>query len=213
MAEKKFSLEEALKFGWERTKSNIGFLIGVMLVSWLAQAIPSHFEKMFKDSHSALYIVFFLISTFVGGMVTIGLVKISLSFCDHGTGEFNDLLSGLPVFANYFVASLLFSLAVMGGCILLIVPGIILAVRLGFYPYLIIDRNMTIMESLKQSFEVTKGSTMDLFLFGIVAVIVNLVGLVCLLVGLLVTVPVTMIATAYVYRKFFPATPISPQTM
>jgi uncharacterized membrane protein len=52
------------------------------------------------------------------------------------------------------------------GFILLIIPGIILSIRLGFFDYLIVDKNSRIVESLKKSWEITKGQYLE-FVFAL----------------------------------------------
>ena len=99
------------------------------------------------------------------------------------------------------MASIGYGLAIIGGILLLVVPGIIFAVALGMYPYFILDKKMGPMESLKASRVLTKGARWQLFVFGCVSLLLNLGGLLCLIVGLLWTIPATMIAMAYVYDQ------------
>ena len=75
-------------------------------------------------------------------------------------------------------------------------------IRLGFYKYLIIDKkDITIRQAMRESMLITKGVTWKLFLFTILIGLINLLGLLCFVVGLLVTVPLSAIAYAYVYDK------------
>jgi uncharacterized membrane protein len=83
----------------------------------------------------------------------------------------------------------------------LIIPGIILSIRLSFFDYLIVDKNSRIVESLKRSWEITKGSTLNLFLLYLLLGLINLLGVFALIVGLFWSIPTTMIAEAFVYRK------------
>jgi uncharacterized membrane protein len=87
------------------------------------------------------------------------------------------------------------------GFLLLVVPGIILALIFCFYSYAIVDRGLGPIDALKHSAAVTKGARMALLGFWIVAFLLNLVGLLALVIGLFVTGPITMVAAAYVYRK------------
>jgi uncharacterized membrane protein len=72
---------------------------------------------------------------------------------------------------------------------------------LGFFDYLIVDKNSRIIESLKKSWEITKGSTWNLFLLYLLLGLINLLGIFALIVGLFWSIPTTMIAEAFVYRK------------
>jgi uncharacterized membrane protein len=95
----------------------------------------------------------------------------------------------------------LYGLIVLGGLILLIVPGIIWGIQFQFFAYYILTEGCSPVEALKKSAAITKGSKVNLFLFGLLMALVNLAGLLCLVVGLVVTVPTTLVAMAYVFRK------------
>jgi uncharacterized membrane protein len=85
--------------------------------------------------------------------------------------------------------------------ILLVIPGIIWSIRFHFFSYLIVDKGVSPIEALKKSSKITKGTKWDLFLFGILLVFINILGALALLVSLFVTMPATMVANAFVYRK------------
>jgi uncharacterized membrane protein len=57
------------------------------------------------------------------------------------------------------------------------------------------------VEALKQSGALTQGAKWNLFLFGLLLCGVNLLGALVLLIGLFATIPTTMVATAYAYRR------------
>ena len=60
--------------------------------------------------------------------------------------------------------AILYALAIMGGLALLIVPGIILAIRFYFAGIALIDRNLGVSEALKESSRLTRGHRLSLFL-------------------------------------------------
>jgi uncharacterized membrane protein len=87
------------------------------------------------------------------------------------------------------------------GLIFLIVPGIFILAILFFVPYVVVDEKRGILQSLARNMELTKGIRLQLFLFILVLIVVNVLGVLALGVGLLVTFPVTYLASAYVYRR------------
>ena len=197
----RFSFKEAIDFGWATMKENLGFFVGILILVWIIQGVPSILMETIGKEYPVLNIVISILSIFVNILVGMGLIRIALKFADGQRGQLEDLFSCTPIFLPYLGASILCGLAIMGGFVLLIIPGIILSIRLYFYSYLMIDRNFSAMESLKESFELTRGAAWDLFLFGIVIGLINLLGVLCLLVGLFATIPTSMVAYAYVYRK------------
>lgn len=102
---------------------------------------------------------------------------------------------------RYFVASIVVGLATFVGFILLIVPGIYLAIRFSFFQYALVDKQETIFGSIKYSWNATKGHTWKIFLFGIVGFFVMLVGLMLLGVGFLIAAPVVTLAFTHMYRE------------
>ena len=63
------------------------------------------------------------------------------------------------------------------------------------------------MDSLKKSSAMTSGIKMNLFLFAFLLVVINIAGALALIIGLFVTIPTTIMATVYVYRKLLSQTP------
>jgi uncharacterized membrane protein len=130
-----------------------------------------------------------------------GLIRIAIRFCDNEKGGFADLFSCFPLVFKYLFSSILYVLVVFGGMILLIIPGIIWAIKFQFFSYFIVDRGLGPIEALKRSAVITKGVKWDLFVFRLLLMGINLLGVLCLLIGLFATIPMTMVAVAFVYRK------------
>src|SRR5262249_2419288 len=138
-AMKQFSIGEALSFGWETWKGNALLWIGVLIVAGIIDSIPQIPGQMMND-RPALALVAALVGIFLSTLVQIGLTKISLGFVDTGRGEFADLINGYPVFVSFLIASIIFGVMFAIGLVLLVVPGIIVAVVFAFYSYVIVDR-------------------------------------------------------------------------
>jgi uncharacterized membrane protein len=205
---KQFSIGEALSFGWESWKSNALLWIGVLIVAGIIDSLPQIPSQTMSD-RPAVALVAALVGIFLSTLVQIGLTKISLSFVDTGRAEFADLFNGYPVFVSYLIASLIFAVMLALGIILLVVPGIIVAVVFVFYSYVIVDRGMGPIEALQRSMELTRGVRMDLFLFGLASLGLNLLGMIPCFLGLFVTAPMTMMAAAYIYRRLDRETPLA----
>jgi uncharacterized membrane protein len=99
--------------------------------------------------------------------------------------EIKDMFASFQNYWHAVLASLLTGIIVMLGFFLLIVPGIIFACRLAFVPYLVVDRKMETIEAVKESWRMTRGHANKVFLMGLLAIPIVLVGLVCLVVGVI----------------------------
>lgn len=198
----KFSKKEAIKFGWTTTKYNFGFLVGVSVVAFLISFLSILFEEVLKDkAPTASFLIYCIGTVILGGIVEMGFTKISLKFYDKQKVSFKDLFSCLPLLAKYLIGYIFYILVVLFGLLLLIIPGIIWSLKFYFFVYFIVDQGLGPIQALKSSAIITKGAKWDLFLLNILLLGIALLGLLALVVGIFVALPVIMLATAFVYRK------------
>ena len=85
--------------------------------------------------------------------------------------------------------------------ILIFIPSVYISVRLQFYNYFLLEEEGGIIESIKRSAEISKGYVGELFLLGAVLSIIILVSIIPLGLGLLISIPLSTMATSYVYLK------------
>lgn len=196
----KFSINNALTFGWDIFKKYFWFLMSLLAVTFVVSFISSTASKGFGKM-SLLAGVISIIAVVLGIIIQMGILKITLKFADKEEPTFDDLFSQYKLFWRYLGATILYVLIVLGGLILLVVPGIILALKYQFYRYLIIDKKMGIRESLRKSGEITQDAKWDLFLFWLVIIGLYILGALLFFVGLLAAIPITMLAQAFVYRE------------
>lgn len=210
MTPKTFSQREAIGFGWNIAKSNLGFFLMVLVIVGLVNAVPEILRRTATKDAPLQAAFVALAFTVIQQVMSMGLIKISLRFCDNEKPELGDLFSQFPLFFRYLGASILYVLIVLGGFILLIVPGIIWAIQFGYVFNVVVDRGLRPVEALKMSSAITRGAKWSLLLWGIVLAAVNLLGVLALFVGLLWTIPTTLVASTYVYRKLLAQTNLAP---
>jgi phage FluMu protein Com len=141
-----------------------------------------------------------LATTVVSIWLQIGLRIYLLKTARAEAAEFSDLFSGGPYFWRVLGASILFGLMVGVGMLLLIVPGVILALMFWPYAYVIVDRNVGVMESFQAAQDITKGNRLTVLAIYLVCGIasVPIVLLTCGL-GLLAVVPFWMLLIPVMY--------------
>src|SRR3989344_1432092 len=203
----KFSKSEAIKFGLTITKRELKFFIGIFVIFIL---VNFAFNILAKDISQSFPFYFSIIVTIalslVGTILQMGLIKISLNFLDNKKSQHIDLFTThRPVF-KFLTASILYGLIVFAGFILLVIPGIIWAIKFQFYSYLIVDKEMGPIEALKKSSQITKGVKLDLLVFSFLLTGINILGVFAFGIGLILTIPTTIMATAFVYRKLLSKT-------
>ena len=115
--------------------------------------------------------------------------------------SFRDLFAGFSKFRKLFLTFLLYSLAVVGGFILLIVPGIILLIALWPAFLLVMEDDLGPVGAIKGAWALTRGHKMKLFVLGLVAIVVMIAGILALGVGLFVAGPVVELARIGAYQE------------
>ncbi len=128
---------------------------------------------------------------------------ISLAYAEHGRFSFHEAWKSLTwKRLGYFAAAyLLAKIIIIIGCMLLIVPGVIATLALFPMKYLAMKEDIQPIPALKKSLKLTKGHRMKIFEIAFFAVLINIAGALCLVVGLFFTVPLTLIAFALIYKK------------
>lgn len=208
MTPRKFSKREAIRFGWDTVKRHLGFFILIYLVYGVVIYVPA-LVIGFTKPQGIQWVFMILIRialAIVALVVALGFIKVGLKFCDNEEAKVAHLFgASFSQIINWLFASIIGGIIVTVGFVLLLIPGIIWSIRLSQASYLIVDRRLGAVAALKESWALTKDSTWNLFLFGSLLFLVNMVGALALGIGLLLTIPTTLIAHAFVYRKLLAA--------
>jgi uncharacterized membrane protein len=209
MEEKSFSIEQSLRFGWKTVKENLIFFILVLLAVFCINVIPSAIREAVKEQYRLLAFLISISSFIIQVILSMGLVNISLRFCDGKRVEFSNLFDPVNKTLTAIVSQIVYGFIVVIGIILLIVPGIIWGIKYQFYLYAIVDRDDDPFGALKSSAAITQGHKGELFLFGLTLLGINILGLCAFIIGIVITIPVSVMAVAYAYRVLSGTQPAS----
>ena len=91
------------------------------------------------------------------------------------------------------------SVGLLVGLALLIVPGIFVAIRLGFYPYLVVGEGYGPVAALQESWQRTRGYGWTVLGVSLSAIPIALVGLIALIVGIIPAVLLIQLAEASLF--------------
>jgi hypothetical protein len=181
----------------------IGLSFGMLFIEGIIGAVSSGGNSNPGDP-SAASIIISLIGQLVQNVVAIflqlGLTRAGLNLVSGKDisvemlfGEGSKLLRALG-------ASILLGLAVVIGLILLIVPGIYIAMRYGQVIPAIVDRDLGIFEAFSYSESITTNNRMNLFLLGLLNLLALIVGAIPCGLGLIFIGPVVWLAALVAYR-------------
>lgn len=143
-------------------------------------------------------IVMSVLGTFVqfgGGSLWLRLLRgqeSTLGASFRGAGGF---------FLMLFFSGILKNLALFGGFLACIIPGVILTYGFMFVHFMVMDKNIGYVDALKASWRLTDGYKVQLFIFSLLAALLNFAGLLACCVGVFVTNAVTMGALAIIYNR------------
>lgn len=201
---KSFSIREAIRFGWHATRQHSGVLFQAMLTLFALDIAGQIIERVLQGTWlGALASLALMIADII---LSAGFTVIALRLAEGHTARYRDILPPFAAVWPFFAASFVAAVATVLGLVLLVIPGIYITLRLSMARFAVIDHwaangKAGIMESLRHSWQSTRGHAWRLLGFFIVVVAINLVGFLALGVGLLVSVPVTTLAWAHVYIK------------
>jgi uncharacterized membrane protein len=212
MNKQKFNFRTAIHFGWYTTWKNFLALAAVLLFMTFVNVATESSTKQASLHSLWMYIFITVVSIVIDSTLNMGLIRITLELHDNGRFQAADLFNCIRLIFKYLIGSILYSLLVIIGLVLLVVPGIIWAIKYHFFFYLIVDKKLGPIEALEKSAQITNGAKLDLFFFFIILILINLLGALCLIIGLLVTIPIAMLATAHVYRQLLANSEIEETT-
>lgn len=202
MQQLSIDLVPLFKYSLQQFKTYASFVIGAMLTFVVLAVVPQVYFTMRAPEDPTLQTQFIsLLITAVQIFLSLGFTKIMLLLIQDAYVTVVDMFNNFRIFLSYFVASFIFGLGVSLGLLLLIIPGIYIAIRFQFFPYFIIENGDSSFTALQKSFYLTEDHIMELFLFGVVVVILNIFGALLFGIGIVFTYPLTTMATAIVYKS------------
>lgn len=195
-----FSIKESIKYGWNKAKEHMELALFATLLILAVGSLAGMGDVGGENYNPGLSLLGFIALIF-SIIIRIGYTKIFLRIYDGETPKFSDMFQEYKMFWKYLGTSILMPLAILGGLILLIVPGIIWAIRFSLAPIIVIDVRTGPIASMKESYAITRGNFWKLLGYWLVIGLFNLVGLILFGIGLIITIPVSTLASIYVYRE------------
>ncbi len=164
--------------GWDVVKADLGMYVVLTLLFFVLSGVP-----------------------LIGGALIAGFHIYTMKKLMRRNAEIGDFFKGFNFFIPTLVASILIGIFVFLGTLCLIIPGLVIAAMYKFTYLFIIDKRMDFWPAMKASHAVVRNDYFGFTMFLILAFLVNVVGFCLLLVGLLVTVPMTFAAITIAYRE------------
>ncbi|HEV8666867.1 MAG TPA: hypothetical protein VN665_03415 [Candidatus Paceibacterota bacterium] len=219
------SIEESIRFGWEKTRTHSSIVFQVLLTLFAVQIAQQIVQRVLDGTleGAVANAILFILSIVLG----VGFTLITLRIAQGRHAAYADIFPPVNVWVSYLGATILAAIimlvpllialvacllafavlpqmaAMVAAAIIILIGAIAaayFALRYALVRFAILD-DSDITKSLRTSARATIGHKWWLLGFSIVLCLLNILGAILLLVGLLVTIPVTMFAFAHVYVR------------
>jgi hypothetical protein len=205
-----WTISEVLGVGFNAVKARPVELVGGFFLVLLLSQLPGVIPLLLAGSgivgegsalHLALQGVVLLASLVIGPFFWVGQIRVALAAARQESFDFGLFFSGADRLLPMIGVTILSYLGISMGLLLLIVPGILVAIGWSLAGPLIVDASDSPLEALSESWEATKGHKLQLFLLGLCGLGLMLVGLCACYVGIFVVLPALVVAYMEAYRR------------
>jgi uncharacterized membrane protein len=183
-----WDIGQLLSVSWNLFTKNAGLLIGASAAVIVALMIASS-------------LTWGILSAVIYGPLMYGLSLLMLKIVRNQATDFNDLFAGFQNFVPALLAGLIISIGTMIGVFLCVLPGLFLGFIWMLTFFYMVDKKLDFWPALEASRAATMGAFGQWFVLWLVIVIINVVGTIPCGLGLLVTVPITLVMLALAYDR------------
>lgn len=181
------TFSESFSYGWETMKTDFLRLFLVILVCGIVYIPMSAIDadKQFQTAGGILLHIFGIAYFFL--VRPVFSYSADLLFLQSVRRETIDVKNVIRAFDNYLnvILAHLLSMALIGlAFVALVIPGIIVACRLAFVPYLVMDKKLEAVAAVEESWRLTRGHGWTIFGMGITSFFIVLGGLILVFVGI-----------------------------
>lgn len=191
-------------YGWQQMWKHFLYLFLVMIIVGIAESPASMARDSDTENSPGMIVLQILAAVywlFVYAVVKYGGDLMYLRAIRNQKVEISEMFDGFKKnYINIVLANLL-TFAIIGlGFVFLIVPGIILACRLAFVSYLVMDKNLEPVAAIEKSWEMTKGHGWQIFGMALLVIPIAIGGLLCFIVGIVFSIIWISAAFASMYH-------------
>ncbi|MFT3805316.1 DUF4339 domain-containing protein [Arenimonas sp.] len=148
----------------------------------------------------ALSLALNLVSQVISLFLQLGLIRVGLNLVSDREVAVGLIFGESAKLLRAVGATILFSIAVLVGLVLLIVPGIYIALRYGQYLNAMVDKDLGVVDAFEYSSRITEENRLNLFGLSILNILIVLAGILACLIGLAFAAPVAWLASLVAYR-------------
>ena len=191
-------------YGWQQMWKHFLYLFLVMVIVGVLNSPISVLQESDADLTAGLillqilgaayWLLFYSVVKYGGDLLYLRAIR-------NEKIEIREMFDGFKKNYVHIILANLLVFAIVGlGFVFLIIPGIILACRLAFVSYLVMDKNMDPVAAVEKSWEMTRGHGWQIFGMGLLAIPIVIGGLICFIVGIIFAIIWISAAFAAMYH-------------
>lgn len=184
------------------SKYFIEFLL--IFIVMIAFGIPTYIISWVQGSGEPINFIWMLFGYVYGFLVTGPLeYGVSFAYLKAARGEkpeVKDLAKILENYWNIVIVTILCGIIVFIGFILFIIPGIYFLCKLAFVRYLVVDEKMDALTAIQESWNMTNGHAITIFLMGLLAIPIFVAGILLFGIGVIFSAMWVEAAFASIYH-------------
>jgi hypothetical protein len=210
-----FTISDVISRSWQIFRSKMGLTIAVVFLGFILGNLLSGVAGAMNDS--PVKAILQLLNSVVSIFFSAGMFIYLINLASGRDAKMGDLFSAGPILLPIIGASILFGLAMFGaiipgllflflgpiGMIFTFIYGLVVYVliitRFSQFYYLLIDREVGIVESLSLSNKLMKGHEIQFLGLCLVLGVMNVAGALALGIGLFITIPLSLLCAAVYY--------------
>ena len=195
------SIRMAFDFAWMTFKKQIGLFTAFMLTFFTLWVVVEVAVVAGQRFGLLLWVIAHLGFFVIFAGLEIGLIRVCLGFQDGKQIHYSEIFRELHLGISFLFVQLAYFVMTLVGFVLFIIPGIYLGTKYALYAFYFADGNSNLKQSFQQSGVVGRGSWWFLFWFSVFIVLLNILGASILGVGLVITVPLSVLMKTSIYRQ------------
>lgn len=228
-ADRPFSVGDAFNWGWAKFQQNASTIViatliyivvlavievlayvvlGGLLLSSAGKIEVNQTTGAITTSGGTgliMVLIFAALASFVLwviiAVVQAGIIRGTLDIADGKRVEIADFFKFEKI-SQVLIAGVIVAIAEAVGTFLCYVPALIVAFFTPFYLFFILDKNLAPWDAIMASVKLVSTNIGSMFVLIIGVIVAYIVGAVLCVIGLIVTMPVALLALTFAYRKF-----------
>jgi hypothetical protein len=198
----------AIGYGWRKFTQHWGEIVIALIVGFVALVLLSIVGILLRAGIGTDGVFPTLLGgglsqllTFLGqSVLALFIIRATLMIVRGQPLDASRIMSAENL-GNYIIGAIIVGVLTFVGIILCVIPGILVWFFTLFWGYFVVDKDMAPMDAITASYNLVKDNAGAVVVFALLSILVMIAGAIVCGVGLIVAIPVVIIASGYMYMR------------